>query len=112
MACRCALPNAVVLLCVWHVINAWLKQLRCKLRNKALYQHFFKLMHSGIMYMKANKNASREQVQRAVQAAVDKFVQECMAKGEGPLLEYYEKEWGHRLGAHFWLMAWHAQSFL
>lgn len=98
VCCRAVFAAATIYLCVWHVINAWLKQLRSKLRDKALFQTYFRRMHKGIMYKKVDSSLPRDQVLLIVRAELEAFLQECTAAGELNVRDYVVRTWAAKLG--------------
>jgi hypothetical protein len=84
-----------VFLCTFHVLQAWLKNIRCKL-HKVKAKEAFDALYS-IMYLKVVGTSEHRAaaVQEAMRAFREAFV------SEGVLIEYFDKTWTAKWSAPF-----------
>jgi hypothetical protein len=77
-----------VFLCTFHVLQAWLKNIRCKLSNKARAKEVFDALYS-ILYLKAV--GTSEDRGAAVQQAMCDF--RAAFASESALITYFDNTW-------------------
>lgn len=95
---RAVFPGAPVYLCTFHVLQAWLKQLRVKIRAKQHFKEAFQMLR-GVMYLKASGTEAERM------AAVDRSLEDVKAafSEEKELLEYFHSTWEKKKGLRLYL---------
>jgi hypothetical protein len=82
-----------VFLCTFHVLKAWLEQLRHKVKDKARYTEAFQALR-GIMYQVAA--GSFEERMAVIDGAIALFKKQF--EDEKALLAYLTSTWEHKRG--------------
>lgn len=93
MSCRAVFPGAPVYLCTFHVLQAWLKQLRVKVCSKQRFLEAFQMLRRVMLLEASGSEADR-------MAAVDREVKafkEAFAT-EPAVLEYFRSTWEKKKG--------------
>jgi hypothetical protein len=85
---RVSFEGVPVFLCTFHVLQAWLKNIRCKLSNKARAKEVFDALYS-ILYLKAV--GTSEDRGAAVQQAMCAF--RAAFASESALITYFDNTW-------------------
>jgi hypothetical protein len=83
--CREVFQDVPVFLCAFHVIQAWIKHINSKLRNKSRKEEAFDSLHD-ILYLRAV--GSEQDHAEAIQAAIMKFE---AFQAESPLVAYFSR---------------------
>lgn len=79
---------------MFHVLKAWLEQLRKKMRNKSRFHEAFKMLHN-VVYFQAFGSAEFKAA--AVVAEFNKFKQ-TFADTEPGMIQYLEIIWEKKIG--------------
>jgi hypothetical protein len=92
-SCRSVFPEASVFLCTFHVFQAWLKQLRVKMRNKARIKEAFQVLHAVACL---HSRGSWEERVAEIDSAIGAFKAEFADEPE--VLKYFETTWEGKRG--------------
>jgi hypothetical protein len=86
--------NTKVFLCLFHVLKAWLENLRRKMINKSRFREAFETLKSIVYWRKPG--ASDEEKRSEIDRLIDEFRETF--KAEGSLLHYFNSFWEPKKG--------------